>query len=73
MSGCALCPFRCPCPVSIVGAGRAAPGVVGRSDREKPLIHDSIHGQKYVQKGFLGKVRLGRGGEEGGWGGGGEG
>lgn len=43
--------------VQIVGAGRAAPGPVSRSDREKPLIHDSIHGQKYVQKQFLGKVR----------------
>ena len=42
--------------VQIVGAGRAAPGPVSRSDREKPLIHDSIHGQKYVQRQFLGKV-----------------
>ena len=40
----------------VVGAGRAAPGFVSRSDREKPLIHDSIHGQKYVQCQFLGKV-----------------
>jgi hypothetical protein len=44
--------------VQIVGAGRAAPGMVRGTDRDKPLIHDSIHGQKYVQKGFLGKVRL---------------
>ena len=42
--------------VQIQGAGRAAPGHVSRADSSKPLIHDSIHGQKYIQKAFLGKV-----------------
>lgn len=44
--------------VQIQGAGRAAPDHVSRADSSKPLIHDSIHGQKYIQKGFLGKVGL---------------